>query len=111
MLKELCLCFSVQFSYPREMHQDHRQPLCRRCGHSSQGQYAHVQGLHLRMPNPGFNLGFTPRIYNIQEGVSPGLNPGFGVLRFGLCTLLQIKSPINFTGIRQGGAISFVDVV
>jgi hypothetical protein len=41
-------------------------------------------GPHLKTPNPGFNLGFTPHIYYIKGGVNPGLNPGFGVLRCGL---------------------------
>jgi hypothetical protein len=59
-------------------------------------------GPHLRTPNPGFNPGFTPHICYIKEGVNlgfnpefttricyikgvnPRLNPGFGVLRFGL---------------------------
>jgi hypothetical protein len=37
-----------------------------------------------RAHNPGFNTGFTPRICYIKEGVNFGLNPEFGVLRFGL---------------------------
>jgi hypothetical protein len=35
-------------------------------------------------PNPRFNLGFTPSILDIKGGINPRLNPGFGVLRFGL---------------------------
>jgi hypothetical protein len=42
------------------------------------------QGPHLRTLNPGFYPGFTHRICYIKGGVNPGLNPGFGVLRFGL---------------------------
>jgi hypothetical protein len=38
------------------------------------------QGPHLRTSNPGF----TPHICYIKDGVNPGLNPGFGVLRYGL---------------------------
>jgi hypothetical protein len=61
-----------------------------------------VQGPHLRTPNPGFNPGFTPRIFYIKGGVNPLLNPGFGVLRFGLCILSRIyyelKSNQNKTG-------------
>jgi hypothetical protein len=45
-----------------------------------------VLGPHLRTPNPGFNPGFTPRICYIKGG-TPRVNPGFVVLRFGLCTL------------------------
>jgi hypothetical protein len=29
-------------------------------------------------------IGFTPHICYIKRGLSPGLNPGFGILRFGL---------------------------
>jgi hypothetical protein len=35
-------------------------------------------------PNLGFNPGFTPTPY---AGVNSGLNPGFGVLRCGPCTV------------------------
>jgi hypothetical protein len=41
-------------------------------------------GPHLRMANPEFNQGFTPRYLLYKREVNPGLNPGFGVLRFGL---------------------------
>jgi hypothetical protein len=44
-----------------------------------------ILGPHLRMPNTGFNPGFTSCIcYIKRKGVNPGLNPGFGVLRFWL---------------------------
>jgi hypothetical protein len=41
-------------------------------------------GPHLRTPNPGFNPGFTPAFVIKREGQLPGLNPVFGILRFGL---------------------------
>jgi hypothetical protein len=51
-----------------------------------------LQGPHLRMPNPGVH----PRICHIKEGISPGLNPGFGVLRFGL-RLTQRNTDVTCT--------------
>jgi hypothetical protein len=42
-------------------------------------------GQHLGTPNPVFDLGFIPRICYIKGWLNPGLNPGFGVLRCGLC--------------------------
>jgi hypothetical protein len=40
-------------------------------------------GTHLRTPNPGFNHGVSPPHLLCKRGVNPGLNLGFGVLRFG----------------------------
>jgi hypothetical protein len=42
------------------------------------------RGPHLRTLNPGFNPGFIPLLLLNKGGGEPGLNPGFGVLRFGL---------------------------
>jgi hypothetical protein len=69
-----------------------------------------VQGPHPRTPNPGFNPLFTPRICYIKEGVNHGLNPGFGVLRFGLSTVLQCfqtSKEKNFTKLLLLGKLYF----
>jgi hypothetical protein len=57
---------------------------------------------HLRTPNPGFNLGFTPAFVISKEGVNPGLNTGFDVLRFGLWfmhqnTIIRCTPVANYT--------------
>jgi hypothetical protein len=47
------------------------------------------QGPHVRTQSPGFNPVFTPPpICYIKGGVNPGLNPGFGLLRCGLCVIV-----------------------
>jgi hypothetical protein len=41
------------------------------------------QSPHLRTPNPGFNPRLTLPFILQMQGVNPGLNPDFGVLRCG----------------------------